>query len=327
MMKAERIGQVEVDVVDKVIITTLIDNYVDVFLPGTDSIERWGPPDLVPGETVSYGTSPPLMAEHGLSLLIEAYQGNQAQSFLFDAGFTKEGVPHNLGKLGIDISEISSIIISHGHPDHTAAITEILKTAEKKIPVVTHPSAFLKRYLVFPDGSRLLSNTFTEKTLEEAGAEVVLSKEVTSLGPGVMATGEIDMLNDFELHFPLAYYEHSGKMEKDLFPDEKSLIINLKGKGLIILSGCSHRGIINTIEYAKRITGIDQVYAVLGGFHLTGTTPIERITRTVEEMKRIGPQFVVPTHCTGWKAMNMFAHVMPDNFLLNAVGTRFILNS
>lgn len=326
-MGSERIRETQVDVVDKVVITTLIDNYVDVFLPSTDSAQRWGPPDMAPGKSASYGTPAPLFSEHGLSLLIETYQGNKGQSFLFDAGFTEQGVPYNLAKLGIDLTEINSIIVSHGHPDHTAAIPHILKLAQKKIPVVTHPAAFLKRYLVFPDGSRLLSNTFSEKTLEESGAEVTLSKEVKRLGPGVMATGEIDMLNDFELHFPLAYYEKNGKMEKDLFPDEKSLIINLKERGLIVLSGCGHRGIINTIEYAKKITGIDQVHAVMGGFHLTGTTPTQRITRTIEEMKRIEPHFIIPTHCTGWRAMNMFANNMPDSFLLNAVGTRFIFNS
>jgi len=313
------------DAVDRVIITTLIDNYVDVFIPGTKNIERWGPPELVPGATVSYATTPPLIAEHGLSLLIETFREDQKQTYLFDAGFTKDGVPHNIEKLGVDLNKISSIVISHGHPDHTGALAEILKTAEKKIPVITHPSAFLKRYLVFPDGTRVLSNTFTEKALDDAGAEVLLSGDLAILGPGVVATGEIDMVNDFEQHFPLAYYEQNGEMEKDFFPDEKSLIINLKDKGLIVLSGCGHRGIINTVEYAKRATGIEQVHAVIGGFHLTGTTPMEKIERTVEEMKRIEPDFIIPTHCTGWKAMNRFADEMSDNFLLNAVGTRFIL--
>ena len=313
------------DAVDRVIITTLIDNYVDVFIPGTKNVERWGPPELVQGATVSYATTPPLIAEHGLSLLIETFREDQKQTYLFDAGFTKDGVPHNIEKLGVDLNKISSIVISHGHPDHTGALAEILKTAEKKIPVITHPSAFLKRYLVFPDGTRVLSNTFTEKALDDAGAEVLLSGDLAILGPGVVATGEIDMVNDFEQHFPLAYYEQNGEMEKDFFPDEKSLMINLKDKGLIVLSGCGHRGIINTVEYAKRATGIEQVHAVIGGFHLTGTTPMEKIERTVEEMKRIEPDFIIPTHCTGWKAMNRFADEMSDNFLLNAVGTRFIL--
>lgn len=313
--------------VDKVEITTVIDNYIDVFLPDSDIIKRWGPPDSVPGSRVAYTTSPPLMAEHGLSFLIRTYQQDQGQVFLFDAGFTEEGVPSNLEKLGIGISEIDSIIVSHGHPDHTAAISAILKLSEKKIPVITHPAAFTKRYLVYPDGKRIVANTFTKKTIEEDGAEVILSKDVTNLGPGVMATGEIDMINKFELHFPLAYYDHNGKMEKDLFPDEKSLIINLKGKGLIVLSGCGHRGIINTVEYAKKTTGINKVHAVIGGFHLTGATPIEKITRTVEEMKKISPDFIIPTHCTGWKAMNMFAQSMPDKFLLNSVGSQFTFSS
>ncbi len=313
--------------VDKVEITTVIDNYIDVFLPSSDIIRRWGPPNSCPGSRVAYTTSPPLMAEHGLSLLVKTYQGDQSQVFLFDAGFTEEGVPNNLEKLGIGIGEIDSIIVSHGHPDHTAAISEILKQSEKRIRVITHPAAFIKRYLIYPNGERIVANTFTKKTIEDDGAEVVLSKDITKLGPGVMATGEIDMVNNFELHFPLAYYDHNGSMEKDLFPDEKSLIINLKGKGLIVLSGCGHRGIINTVEYAKKTTGIGKVHVVIGGFHLTGATPIDKITKTVEEMKKIAPDFVIPTHCTGWTAMNMFAQSMPDRFLLNSVGTRFTFSS
>ena len=170
----------------------------------------------------------------------------------------------------------------------------------------------------------MLSNTLSEKNLTDAGGDIRLSSELLQLAPFAVATGEIDMENDFEQHFPLAHYEQNGKMKKDFFDDEKGLIINLKNKGLIVITGCSHRGVINTIEYAKRVSGIDRVHAVIGGFHLTGATTMEKIARTVDEMKRIGPEFIIPTHCTGLKAMKQFADAMPENFVLNAVGTKFM---
>jgi 7,8-dihydropterin-6-yl-methyl-4-(beta-D-ribofuranosyl)aminobenzene 5'-phosphate synthase len=318
MIEREPIGEV-----DHISITTVIDNYTDVFLPSSETVKRWGPPDMVPGKSASHGKPAPLGAEHGLALLLEIDHGDRVQKILFDAGFTDEGVPQNLSRLGIDVNGLDCIVISHGHPDHTGAALKILRSAQKKISVVTHRDAFLKRYLLFPDGSRILSNTFDETAIKMSGGEVILSNDEARLATGVIATGEIDMVNDFEQHFPLAYYEKEGEMVKDFFQDEKSLIVNLKNKGLIVLSGCSHRGIINTIEYARRITGVNEVYAVMGGFHLTGATPMERITRSVAEMKRINPRFVIPTHCTGWKAMHLFAEEMADSFLLNAVGTKY----
>lgn len=304
-------------------VTTVIDNYVDVFLPSTDMTRRWGPPDMVPGKSAAHAKPAPLSAEHGLSLLLEIGDGDRSYTLLFDAGFTDTGVPHNLNALDIETGKIDCIVISHGHPDHTAALPQILRMGGKEVPVYTHSHAFLDRYLVFPGGTRVRSNTFSEKVITEAGGKVMLADKDVRLAPGLVITGEIEMVNDFEQHFPLAYYEKQNELVKDFFQDEKSIIVNLRNKGLVVVSGCSHRGIINTVEYAKRITGVDEVHAVIGGFHLTGTTQWERIERTVSEMKKIRPRFVIPTHCTGWKAINLFAETIPDGFLLNAVGTKY----
>lgn len=312
---------------DRVTITTVMDNYTDVFLTESDVAKRWGPPNLVPDKSAACGHPPPLLAEHGFCLLIQAYKNDRVTTILFDTGFTETGTVHNLHSLGIDIGTIDAIVISHGHPDHTASIVEILKTAKKGIPVLIHPSAFRKRYLIMSDGNRLLSNTLSEKSLTEGGADVRMSRDLMPITPFAMLSGEIEMNNDFEQHFPLAHYELDGKMEKDFFEDEKSLFIHVKNKGLIVISGCSHRGIINTIDYARGVSGIDRIHAVMGGFHLTGSTPTQRIVRTVTEMERIGPDYIIPTHCTGLNAMRHFADRMPEKFLLNAVGTTFIFNS
>lgn len=322
-MNNQRIDSFLTGEADVVKITTIMDNYIDVFLVESDITKRWGPPNMIPGKSAAFGSPPPLLAEHGLSLLIQVFTGDQETNILFDTGFTEAGVPYNLEKLGIDAGKIDAIVLSHGHPDHTAATTKVIKSAGKKVLTVTHPDAFRKRYLAFPDGSKVLSNTLSEKQLTEGGADLHLTRDDFLLTPCTMVSGEIDMENDFELHFPLAHFESNGCLEKDYFDDEKSLIIKLKEKGLIVISGCGHRGIINTLNYAQKVTGVEKVHAVIGGFHLTGATPTEKITRTVDEMKRIGPAYIVPTHCTGLKAMKQFANAMAQNFILNAVGTQF----
>jgi len=313
----------ELESADKVVITTLMDNYIDAFIPNSNDVLRWGPPHLEKGKSISDCHSSPLVAEHGFSVLIEVFKGSGKQVYLFDTGFTVGALMHNIQRLNVQIDDIDAIIISHGHPDHAGGLCGILGQSDRDIPVIMHPKAFQERYLVFPDEPLILGNILNQNSVEEAGGELVLNEDEFKLGSGVMVTGKVEMKNKFEEHFPAAYYDKSGLLEKDLFDDEKSLVINLESKGLIILSGCGHRGIINTIEYAKEITGIHHVHAVIGGFHLTGKTSMDKIENTVEAMKVINPDYVVPTHCTGWKAMYMFADTMPEKFLLNTVGTKF----
>jgi len=133
-------------------------------------------------------------------------------------------------------------------------------------------------------------------------------------------------VTDFEKGFPLGRKFEGGKIKPDTaVRDEQALVINVKGKGLVILTGCGHQGIINTIKYAQKLTQETKVYFVMGGFHLTGALFEPLIGRTVAEMKKFSPQIVVPTHCTGWKAMSTFAKEMPKSFVLNSVGTKYVL--
>ena len=133
-----------------------------------------------------------------------------------------------------------------------------------------------------------------------------------------------DVHTDFEQGFPWAEANIDDGWVTDPFRDDQGLVMNLRGKGLIVLGGCSHAGIINTVEHARAVTGVDRVEAVLGGFHLTGPLFEPVIGPTIDEMKRIAPRYVVPMHCTGWKAIVRFAAEMPDRFLLNTVGTTYV---
>ena len=154
---------------------------------------------------------------------------------------------------------------------------------------------------------------------------MVESKKPSSIANDLIyTTGEVGRTTPFEQGFPWAEAKINEKWVLDPFMDDQGLIIKLKDKGLVVISGCAHAGIVNTVRHAQKITGTDKVYAVLGGFHLTGKLFDPIIQPTIEEMKKIDPDFVVPMHCTGWSAVNRFSEEMPEKFLLNTVGTTYI---
>ena len=141
-------------------------------------------------------------------------------------------------------------------------------------------------------------------------------------------SGEIARTTDFEQGFPIHYTKRNGIWEHDpLIKDDQCIILNLSGKGLIIVTGCSHAGIINTIRYAQALTNVDQVYAVVGGFHLTGTIFDKIIPATVAALQKINPAILMPGHCTGWSAIHQIAAAMPGAFIPTNVGTTLVFQA
>ena len=141
-----------------------------------------------------------------------------------------------------------------------------------------------------------------------------------------MVTGEVERTTGFEKGLPGALMEKDGEMEPDLIADDQALVMNLREKGLVVISGCSHSGIINTILYAQKVTGLGKIHAVLGGFHLTGPAFESIIEKTISELKNVAPEVVVPMHCTGWKAIQRFSQEFPSAFVLNSVGSKINLS-
>ena len=147
--------------------------------------------------------------------------------------------------------------------------------------------------------------------------------------PWLLITGEIPREKTFEKGFPIQYVENPHDIEKDLIPDplvkdDQALVANVRNKGLVILTACGHSGIINTINYAKKVTGINKIYAVVGGFHLpAGGIYDEAIEPTIKELEKADPDYLVPCHCTGWKATNRIIETFPEKFIQTGVGTRF----
>lgn len=308
--------------VDRVEILTVIDNYVDVLLTNAEVITR---PPLSESGTIPVDT---LLAEHGLSLLVTVYEGEEKHTILFDTGYSKIGVPHNLDQLQVDLGEVEAIALSHGHMDHTGSLYPILDKIPGTIPLVLHPGVFAgPRFFGLADGRRLLfPQTLVKEDLKKRNIDLVESKTPTSLaGERIIVTGEVERVTSFEKGLPNAVLERNGKIEKDSILDDQALVIHLKGKGLVVIAGCSHAGIINTVFYAQKMTGIERIHAVVGGFHLSGPYFEKIIEQTIGELKKIGPQFLSPMHCTGWKAIQQMSQAFPDEFILNSVGSMITL--
>jgi len=264
------------------------------------------------------------LAEHGFSYLIKVYSGTEEHAVLFDAGASTTCFFHNADLLHVDFGKIEAVALSHGHFDHFGALVEFLDRAAKGIPLVLHPDAFLERRLSVPGIGAVPFPSLDETALNRTGATIRKIKENSTLASDlILVLGEVERVTDFEKGFPWAEAKIDGEWVVDRFNDDRGLAVKVKGRGLVVLGGCSHAGIINTVRYARKVAQTDKVHAVMGGFHLTGAIFEPIIGPTIEEMKKIAPDFVVPMHCTGWKAMTDFAREMPNQFILNGVGSTY----
>jgi 7,8-dihydropterin-6-yl-methyl-4-(beta-D-ribofuranosyl)aminobenzene 5'-phosphate synthase len=265
------------------------------------------------------------IAEHGLSILIRTFHGKNSHVILFDTGRSPEGVITNADRIGIDLSEIEAIVISHGHNDHFGGLLAVLKAVNKKnLPIIVHEDMFKTRGVAEKDGKIRKDPPFPSEDM------VKPAKYVRTKGPHLIAdetvlvTGEIPSQTDFEKGSQRNSVLINGEWRP--YPwmwDDRAVAINIKHKGLVVLSGCAHAGIINTIQYVKRITGVAKVHAVMGGFHLAGKEYESRISQTVENLKLIKPYLIAPSHCTGWRGIYAIAQAMPEAFVWNSVGNLY----
>ncbi len=304
---------------DKVEILTLQDNYIEITAgDNSDIIHR--------AAAVKEGSiRNSILAEHGYCAIVQTTTGDRTRTLLFDFGFSEDGAAANAKALGADMTQVEAAALSHGHSDHTGGLAKLAALIGKKnIPIAVHPAAFKSpRYIKIGDQLKIYFPKLTRESLEQAGFKVVESKTPVSLLDGdVLFLGEIPRRTDFEKGMAVAHFEENGVEKWDPLEDDTSVVMNLKGKGLVILSGCAHAGIINTVTQAVEVTGVKKIHAVMGGFHLSGPAFEPIIGRTTEELKKFNPTHVVPTHCTGRKAVMHMEKEMPGQFLLNMSGTK-----
>jgi 7,8-dihydropterin-6-yl-methyl-4-(beta-D-ribofuranosyl)aminobenzene 5'-phosphate synthase len=315
-----------------VAITVLVDNRADLIVKSTD--------------TVKYLDDTPLLAEHGFAALVDLKAAEVR--ILWDAGLTRTALLENIKRIKIDPATIDKIALSHGHDDHTAAVADVLRAMDlkpksrkwepgatpeeirqwvvgRRVPVIAHPAAFRERWGIPTDGTKygpVLPPSRAE--WEALGAEIILPEGPYELGPGCWTTGSVPRLS-FETSgvSSTEAYREGDAFIRDYIDEDQAIVVNVKDKGLVILSGCAHSGIVNTVNYARAISGVDEVWAILGGFHLAEAKD-EEIRQTIDEIKRCQPRLIVPSHCTGFKAMCQFAVQMPDEFLPGVVGATYL---
>lgn len=318
-------AQIRINEIDKLEILTLQDNYIE--MTATDNsvvVTR-----AIPLKDGHFRQS--VLAEHGFSAVVKTGVNGKIRSLLFDFGFSEDGAAYNAGILGADLSSVEAVVLSHGHNDHTGGFEKLTEMLGKRsIPFVVHPTVFRHpRYLKVPVRyMKIFFSPLRREQIAAAGLKLIESASpVTLLDDTVLFLGEIPHKTDFEKGFPIAHYQEDGQEKWDPIEDDTSIVMHLKGKGLVVLSGCAHAGIVNTVNYAREVTGIDKVHAVMGGFHLSGILFEGIISRTVEEMKTINPDYIIPCHCTGRKAIMEFEKAMPDKFILNMSGTKMTFAS
>lgn len=307
--------------VDEAKIKIVMDNSIDVLMSSTEVAQR-----LPLGPNPFERTSP--VAEHGFSVLIEVKRGEKRGSVLFDTGVSRKGILNNVDALEIDTQDIQAIVLSHGHPDHAMGLPGLIdRLGTHNLPLVLHPDAYLERKLVLPNGDEV--SVPAPKVADFRRENIEIIEEV---GPSMLVddmllvSGEVARATPFEKGFPIHYAKRADAWEPDpLIMDDQCAIINVRGKGLVIVTGCGHAGIINTIRHAQALTGVQEIYTVIGGFHLTGALFEPIIPATIAALREINPRYVLPGHCTGWAATHQIARAMPDAFIPNSVGTTLVL--
>ncbi len=310
--------------VEKAEILTLQDNFIEITAMDNSVIvsrARF----LLDGEIKTS-----IRAEHGFSAIVRTTTAGRTRTLLFDFGFSEDGAAANAKAMGVDMGKVEALALSHGHSDHFGGFKKLVKMIGREgIELVLHPAAFKQeRYLKFGHDFKARFPKWTKNEIEKTGARLRETKVPLPLLDGdVLYLGEIHRQTEFEKGMPNAFFMDKGIETWDPIEEDTGIAINLKGRGLVVLTGCAHSGIVNTVNYARTVTGVNPVHVIMGGFHLAGPAFEPIVGKTIEALKKINPTYIVPTHCTGRKSVMEIEKAMPAQFILNMAGTGLTFSS
>jgi 7,8-dihydropterin-6-yl-methyl-4-(beta-D-ribofuranosyl)aminobenzene 5'-phosphate synthase len=323
--------EIDLEPVDSVVVTTLMDNVIDALMPDQGPARRikFGGGPRRPAPVMVDGTVPsPLIAEHGFSVLVTVTKGGTEHRFLYDTGTSPDGIIRNMSWLDIDPGSIEAVVCSHGHFDHTTGLDGLIRSlSQANMPVLIHPDFWHRRRLVIPGRDPLEMPTTSRRALQDAGFDIIEERQPSFLfGRSVLITGEVARTTGYEPGLPPQQAWLGGRWEPDpLVLDDQAMIVNVAGHGLVVITGCGHAGVVNIARYARRLCHDVPLYALLGGFHLNGPAFEPLIPRVLTDLAELQPSVLVPAHCTGWRARHALAARFPDAYVPNSVGTSFCL--
>ncbi len=345
--RSARAATVRIDapVVDRVVIREITDNQHDIFLkplerPGL-SVQRTGFPGSAQGKT--------LESEWGLALHIESTKGSEARRYLLDFGYTPGAYANNLDLLKIDPAQVDALILSHGHFDHYGGLTGFLEARRgqmrKDLRLYTGgEDDFCQRVGRNPDGSFNEPHALDRRKLKALNVEPVLSEAPNVIEGHAFTTGAVPrtsiehVLPNTWVEFGIkdglgcdanAYMNHhftaeelAGKPQPDQHWHEHATCFHLGGRGLVVVSSCGHAGIVNTLKRAQEVSGVEKIYALVGGFHLA-PAPDDYLRQVMAELKKFDLEHVMPMHCSGQNFVDLAKAEMPEKLVLCGTGSSF----
>jgi 7,8-dihydropterin-6-yl-methyl-4-(beta-D-ribofuranosyl)aminobenzene 5'-phosphate synthase len=303
--------------VDRVSVTTVVDNSIDLLRPDEGVARRWTIPRA--------RKIADLRAEHGLAHHVEVARGPERTRVAFDFGLTPGAMTHNFRELGLDAGRIDALALSHGHLDHFGGLLGFLSAYRRAMPpglrFYGHPNHYVARWLE-RDDARVALGRLDRGDVARWDLEVVDVPEPVLLGEGVLLSGEMRTPEPYEAIPPSLRMERDGALVQDTFIGEQTLVAHVRDRGLVVVTSCSHRGIVGICRHAVRVSGVPKVHAVIGGFHLSGLAA-ERIDRVVEALLELEVDHLVPQHCTGAEAVIRLAQRMGGALVVSSTGSTF----
>ncbi len=306
------------EAVDRLTVTTVVDNSIDLLRPDEKAARRH--------TAERAGHFPTLRAEHGLAHHVEITRGSEATRIAFDFGLTGDVLLHNWAQLGLDVGRIDALALSHGHVDHWGGLLAFLerhrRSMRRDLALYAGSDHFAHRWME-RGVTRVDLGQLARRDVEGYDLDIRVPTAPTAIVPGVLMSGEMTAPEPFEVIPPALRVEQDGELVQDTFIGEQTLIANVRDRGLVVVTSCSHRGVVGICRWAARAAGVDKIHAVIGGFHLSGLGQ-ERIVRVVDAFHALELDYLVPQHCTGMEAIVALSRHFGDELMVSSVGSTYV---